>query len=343
MIDDIDPKLQRFFVPQLLQCGLEMQPARYGVMSVMPEEYGTGYVWAGAVGRDCLITMHDIRCISGVVLHEYPDDYYCLSLMSSTTVEKIPHVQLQSDRASNVVSFWQEAGEYTCALDPHERYWSRNITLLSSFFTHWEGGTLRDMEALRARLSQARVHACSPRVARTLERLSLERAKAPGAELWFSAIVREALFDVLNEETEAVRALERAGDDEAVRLCRETERLVQSHLSEDLSLDSIAKALYVGRTRLCAIFKQERGVSLGRYITNQRMDRACAWLLEQPLLPIAEVGRRVGYKRSSSFVEAFGRVMGCSPQVWRLQALGEAPVCSKDDGLLGDNLPEPPI
>lgn len=51
------------------------------------------------------------------------------------------------------------------------------------------------------------------------------------------------------------------------------------------------------------------------------MERACALLLEQPLLPIAEVGRRVGYGRASSFAEAFGRSMGCSPRLWRSRAV----------------------
>ena len=44
-------------------------------------------------------------------------------------------------------------------------------------------------------------------------------------------------------------------------------------------------------------------------------------LLTETALPIAEVGREVGYSKAGAFTEAFHRHKGCSPQRFRQDRL----------------------
>ena len=83
-------------------------------------------------------------------------------------------------------------------------------------------------------------------------------------------------------------------------------------MDEMLTLDELARALLTSRTRLCAVFRQETGESLGAYIRRSKMERA-RQLLERGGLSVSEVARGVGYPRVSSFTVAFERAFGMPP------------------------------
>ena len=102
-----------------------------------------------------------------------------------------------------------------------------------------------------------------------------------------------------------------------IRLVRAAERLVARRMDEMLTLDELARALLTSRTRLCAVFRQETGESLGAYIRRSKMERA-RQLLERGGLSVSEVARGVGYPRVSSFTVAFERAFGMPPS-----AIGE--------------------
>lgn len=116
---------------------------------------------------------------------------------------------------------------------------------------------------------------------------------------------------------ERSRAERAAGTREQARLVRAAERLVAMRMDEMLTLDELARALLTSRTRLCAVFRQETGESLGAYIRRSKMERA-RQLLERGGLSVSEVARGVGYPRVSSFTVAFERAFGMPPS-----AIGE--------------------
>lgn len=92
--------------------------------------------------------------------------------------------------------------------------------------------------------------------------------------------------------------------------------IIDERFSEDLSLQSIASELYVGKTRLCEVFREQIGSCVAAYLRDKRMCEA-RMLLETTDMKAAEIADAVGYAHQSSFTGAFRKACGCSPSQWR--------------------------
>lgn len=118
------------------------------------------------------------------------------------------------------------------------------------------------------------------------------------------------------------RARERGGDRSQQLLARRVCDLIDASLPGQLpTIDAMARELCVGRTGLCAAFREVTGTSIGAYARTRRMETARE-LLACTTLPVAEVGRRVGYERAGSFTDAFEREHGVAPSAWRARQRG---------------------
>lgn len=89
---------------------------------------------------------------------------------------------------------------------------------------------------------------------------------------------------------------------------------IGNHLSSELSLDSIAGALFVSKYHLSHEFSREVGVSVYRYITMRRL------LLARQLLqngePAGQVCRSCGFADYTSFYRAFKSEYGINPRAF---------------------------
>lgn len=91
---------------------------------------------------------------------------------------------------------------------------------------------------------------------------------------------------------------------------------VAAHLGEPLNIQGVARALRCSPGHLRNEFSRHTGISLGRYIRNARMRRACV-LLDTTDLDIAEIGRQCGYDSLFSFSRAFRADKGIPPSTYR--------------------------
>jgi two-component system response regulator YesN len=64
------------------------------------------------------------------------------------------------------------------------------------------------------------------------------------------------------------------------------------------------------------LFKAQTGSCLGRSLTEERLHKAAALLLETNL-SVKEISYVVGYKHPSSFIRAFERFFGQAPTYYR--------------------------
>lgn len=99
----------------------------------------------------------------------------------------------------------------------------------------------------------------------------------------------------------------------------EVARYIEDHLDADLSCGTLARRACMGKTKFKERFKTEFGLPPATYVTDLRMRRARS-LLAGTALPIAEVGRRVGYRKAGAFTEAFHRRTGMLPSEARRRA-----------------------
>lgn len=98
-------------------------------------------------------------------------------------------------------------------------------------------------------------------------------------------------------------------------------RMIDAYLSEHpagASLSGLAKLCGLSVRQLTRAFRASRGISLGNYIAQCRVDKARR-LLGQGV-PVKEVAYAAGFSAPSNFAAAFRRATGLSPRMYR--ALG---------------------
>jgi len=90
-----------------------------------------------------------------------------------------------------------------------------------------------------------------------------------------------------------------------------TMEYIRTHLTQPLTVEMLAEALYISKYHLMRRFREETGYTIHTYLTN------CRLLMAQSLLAAGEAPSQVcfrcGYADYSTFARAFRRRFGCSP------------------------------
>ncbi len=92
---------------------------------------------------------------------------------------------------------------------------------------------------------------------------------------------------------------------------------VDTHYTQPLTPDSLAKQFGLSRSVLCSAFQQYTGLPLHKYISHKRIHRAQILIRTQESIPLADISAAVGYEDSSTFYRNFVRIAGMSPAKYR--------------------------
>ncbi len=98
------------------------------------------------------------------------------------------------------------------------------------------------------------------------------------------------------------------------------QQIMQRRLDRDLSLDVLAKAANLSKFHFVRKFKQLTGHAQIQHFIHLKMQHACQ-LLDSTQEPIKLVANRLGYNDPHYFSRLFKRVIGVSPQQYRLHRL----------------------
>lgn len=91
---------------------------------------------------------------------------------------------------------------------------------------------------------------------------------------------------------------------------------LENHYEEDISLELLAEKLNMSATYLSGYIKEKTGHNFTEHL-NQLRIRTAKQLLERPELTIKEIGERLGYRNSTSFIRMFKRWTGQPPGDYR--------------------------
>jgi AraC-like DNA-binding protein len=96
--------------------------------------------------------------------------------------------------------------------------------------------------------------------------------------------------------------------------------LTAQHMSDgNLTLDTLAQMMNMGRTKFFGKVKELTGLSPNKYLLNARMQRA-ADLLADGELTVAEVCYKVGIQDPSYFNKLFKSAYGVPPSKYKREA-----------------------
>lgn len=102
----------------------------------------------------------------------------------------------------------------------------------------------------------------------------------------------------------------------------EVERYIQSHITDTLTVEELAKIVYLSPDHLTRLFKKQKGQTLIDYITSQRMFLAKE-LIEKNELSISMISAKVGYGNYSYFTKMFKKYYGKTPSDYQRAYLRE--------------------
>jgi AraC-like DNA-binding protein len=118
------------------------------------------------------------------------------------------------------------------------------------------------------------------------------------------------------------RAAERSGT--AMAVVEQARKFIQENAvrggaggeSQRLTIAEVARAVMLSPNYLTTLFREQTGVSLGRFILEERMDRAKA-LLADPRRSVKQAALALGFEDQYAFSRAFKRIEGASPARYR--------------------------
>lgn len=93
---------------------------------------------------------------------------------------------------------------------------------------------------------------------------------------------------------------------------------IRQNYDRKLSLEDIAQHVYLSRSYLSSLFREEAGQTLFSYINQVRVEKSKLFLMN-PSSSLAEVAALCGFEDQSYFTKVFRKITGLSPKQYRDQ------------------------
>lgn len=101
-----------------------------------------------------------------------------------------------------------------------------------------------------------------------------------------------------------------------MRSVRDAIAFIRRDFSKKITLDAIAKSVYIDKYTLCREFKRATGQTVVQYINSYRTNTASEMILSGST--ISEAARACGFENMSFFTRTFKKYLGCLPSDYRL-------------------------
>jgi AraC-like DNA-binding protein len=103
---------------------------------------------------------------------------------------------------------------------------------------------------------------------------------------------------------------------ELMKGLKEMVGFIHTHYAEKISLDAIAEAGMMCRSKCCRIFKQILHQTAIEYLLHYRVKKSLSLLAETDL-SVTEISDACGFGGASYYTEVFNKIMGTSPRSYR--------------------------
>lgn len=126
-----------------------------------------------------------------------------------------------------------------------------------------------------------------------------------------------ALFNVLLKlQSQIIQEMYKERQDEELRPIRLAKQYIQSHYSEQITLEEVSDAVGLSFSYFSTLFKKEMGEGFAKYLMNVRIEQAKI-LLRETNSSVSDVCRLVGYNDIKHFTHTFEKATGLKPGAYR--------------------------
>lgn len=126
------------------------------------------------------------------------------------------------------------------------------------------------------------------------------------------------IYAILEEDMALLEESCNSQDEQTRREIAEVQSYIQTHLSEKMSIETLAEHVYLSASYLSFIFKQETGVNLNKYIKKTRLEKAKELLLNSNK-KVNQICEEIGFDSVSYFCQNFKQYCGMNPSEYRKQ------------------------
>lgn len=144
-----------------------------------------------------------------------------------------------------------------------------------------------------------------------LHALAEARTEAVG----YQQVICAQLLQILSSAVAITRRREFEGT-EILRVIEQAKCLLLERIDQAVNVEELASGLHVSYSWFRRMFRQYTGLSPAQYHLQLRINRACE-LLRGTTMPVAEVGRNVGFDSSYYFSRIFKEKTSHSPRSYR--------------------------
>ena len=93
-------------------------------------------------------------------------------------------------------------------------------------------------------------------------------------------------------------------------------KYIDIHYSEKLSIEEIAKEVYLSPSYLCTLFKKNAGNTIHDYILRVRIEKSIEFMQDRSL-SLKDIMKKCGFKSQSYYTKAFREMIGVTPGQYR--------------------------
>lgn len=322
---DMPRELIALFEPQAEQLGIQLE--QYGGIWTGAATGGAarGTMWLHAPSPYCLVLSHDVTPCNDMPLFEGSlGPYVCVCTLGEDAlacskdcglaIRPIGRARHGCHTQTELATFVErEPRSLSSSLVAGHTYRSQSIIMLPEFFDELDRRYPGEYRGLFPLFDGAWGAAAERAIRRALADIPARPPLHPGGELGLLSTVTALIASLSADRPPA------AAEPETEALALRAQELISEAIeagNAPPSIDSVAKRLYVSRSRLCETFRHVTGQSMGSYGRQLRLERAYR-LLEDERLTIGEVAGLLGYPTPSAFCHAFVSALGMAPKAWR--------------------------
>jgi YesN/AraC family two-component response regulator len=101
-------------------------------------------------------------------------------------------------------------------------------------------------------------------------------------------------------------------------ILKKVNQFILENIDKNITRTEIADQVYLNPDYLNRIIKKETNLSLGEYVTKEKL-KVAEFLIVTTAAPISDIAARVGYNDMSYFFKCFKRETGLTPKEYRLK------------------------